>query len=76
MAQRISIGFQASPPLALRVTDEELERLNGALGGEGWHQIEAEDGTVRLNLAHVLWVRTERDEHRVGFGAAAGGGGG
>ena len=24
MAQRISIGFQASPPLGLRVSDEEL----------------------------------------------------
>jgi hypothetical protein len=71
MAQRISIGFQASAPLALRVTDEELGRLNDALGGDGWHQIEAEDGVVRLNLQHVLWVRTEREEHRVGFGAAA-----
>jgi hypothetical protein len=73
MAQRISIGFQASPPLALRVTDEELDRLNEALGGEGWHQITAEDGSVRLNLAHVLWVRTESDEHRVGFGIASSG---
>jgi hypothetical protein len=68
MAQRISIGFQASPPLGLRVADEELQRLNDALGGEGWHEITAEDGTVRLNLAHVLWVRTENEEHRVGFG--------
>jgi len=68
MAQRISIGFQASPPLALRVSDDELGRLNDALGGEGWHEITAEDGTVKLNLAHVLWVRTESDEHRVGFG--------
>jgi hypothetical protein len=68
MAQRISIGFQASPPLGLRVSDEELRSLEDALGGEGWHQITAEDGTVRLNLAHVLWVRTESDQHRVGFG--------
>jgi hypothetical protein len=68
MAQRISIGFQASPPLALRVSDEELKRLNDALGGEGWHDVAAEDGSVRLNLAHVLWLRTELDEHRVGFG--------
>jgi len=68
MAQRISIGFQASPPLALRVSDEELRKLNEALGGEGWHEIAAEDGSVRMNLAHVLWVRTESDEHRVGFG--------
>jgi hypothetical protein len=71
MTQRISIGFQASPPLALRVSDAQLESLNAALGGEGWHDIEAEDGSVRLNLAHVLWVRTESDEHRVGFGAVS-----
>ncbi len=69
MAQRISIGFQASPPLPLRVSDEELERLLGALGGEGWHELRGEDGNVRLSLQHVLWVRTERDEQRVGFGA-------
>ena len=40
---------------------------------EGWHEIQAEDGSVRLNLAHVLWVRTESDEHRVGFGIASAG---
>jgi hypothetical protein len=72
MAQRISIGFQASPPLGLRVTDEELQKLNDALGNEGWHEITAEDGSVRLNLAHILWVRTENEEHRVGFGVAGG----
>ena len=66
--QRISIGFQASPPIALRVTQEELDKLNGALGGEGWHDLNGEDGTLRLNLAHVLWVKVDRDDHRVGFG--------
>ena len=71
MAQRISIGFQASPPLALRVSDKELGKLNDALGEKGWHEIQADDGSVRLNLAHVLWVRTENEEHRVGFGIAS-----
>jgi hypothetical protein len=68
MAQRISIGFQASPPLALRVSDAELKKLQTALGGEGWHDVEGEDGAVRLSLQHVLWLRVERDESRVGFG--------
>jgi hypothetical protein len=68
MAKQISIGFQASPPLALRVNDEELQRLQGALGSEGWHDLRGEDGDVRLSLQHVLWVRVEREEHRVGFG--------
>jgi hypothetical protein len=69
--QRISIGFQASPPVALRVTQEELDKLNGALGGEGWHEVEGDDGTLRLSLEHVLWVRVERDEQRVGFGLSS-----
>jgi hypothetical protein len=68
MAQRISIGFQASPPLATRVSDEELERLSTALGTEGWHDVKADDGTIRLNLQFVLWLRVEKDEQRVGFG--------
>ena len=64
----ISIGFQASMPLALRCTQEELDKLLGALGGDGWHDVEGEDGTVRLSLPNVLWVRADREEHRVGFG--------
>ena len=69
-SQRISIGFQASPPIALRVSQDELDKLNGALGGEGWHDVDGEDGTLKLSLQHVLWVRVERDESRVGFGLA------
>jgi hypothetical protein len=68
MAQRISIGFHASPPLALRVTEDELSGLQGALGGEGWHEITGEDGVVKLNLQHVLWLKVDKDEQRVGFG--------
>jgi hypothetical protein len=68
MAQRISIGFQASAPLATRVGDDELSRLQSALGGEGWHELKAEDGDIKLNLATVQWLRVEKDEQRVGFG--------
>jgi hypothetical protein len=71
MAQRISIGFHASPPLAARVSDDELSRLHNALGSQGWHDVEAEDGAIRLNLEHVLWLRVERDEQRVGFGISS-----
>jgi len=70
-AQRISIGFQASPPLALRVADEELGKLHEALGGDGWYELQAEDGTLGMNLAHVLWVKTDREDQRVGFGLSS-----
>ena len=65
---QVSIGFQASPPIAVRVPSDALDGLLGALGGEGWHDLKTSDGSVRLNLEHVLYVRTENDEHRVGFG--------
>jgi hypothetical protein len=68
MAQRISIGFQASPPLSLRVSEEELGKLHEALGGDGWHELSGEDGSVKLSLAHVLWLRVDKDDQRVGFG--------
>jgi hypothetical protein len=68
MAHRISIGFQASPPLAARVSDDQLDALQNALGNEGWHDVESDDGAIRLNLAAVLWLRVEKDEQRVGFG--------
>jgi hypothetical protein len=71
MAQRISIGFHASPPVALRVSDDELLKLQSAVGSEGWHQIDAEDGTVKINLQHVLWLKVDKDPQRVGFGLGA-----
>jgi len=65
---QVSIGFQASPPLAVRVEQSDLDSLLGAVGGEGWHDLKTSDGAVKLNLAHVLWVRTENQERGVGFG--------
>ena len=68
-ARRISIGFQGGQVLALRVIDEQLKALHKMLGEVGWHQLESEEGPVRLDLAQVVYVRSESDELRVGFGA-------
>ena len=67
--RRIGIGFQGGQVLALRVTDEQLRALNKALGTNGWHDIDSEEGPVRLDLSQVVYVRSESDELRVGFGA-------
>jgi hypothetical protein len=71
MAQRISIGIESSPPVGLRVSDEELKSLEKALGGTGWHDIEGEDGTMKLDLSRVTWLKVDKDESRVGFGLGA-----
>jgi hypothetical protein len=66
--QRISIGFHGGQVLAARVAPGELSRLRDALGGDGWHELTAEDGTVALDLARVVYVLVDHEEHRVGFG--------
>lgn len=67
--RRVSIGFQGGQVLALRVGEEQLKALHKALGSSGWHELETEDGPVRLDLAQVVYARVEDDDSRVGFGA-------
>jgi hypothetical protein len=67
-ARRVSVGFQGGQVLALRVSDEQLEALHKSLGTGGWHELQTEDGPVRLDLAQVVYVRSEEDDARVGFG--------
>ena len=55
--------------LALRVSDDQLKGLYKALQDGGWHELETEDGPVRLYLGQVVYVRAEDEDSRVGFGA-------
>ena len=66
--RRISVGFQGGQVLALRVADEPLQKLYDALGADGWHEIESEDGPVRVDLRQVVYVSADSEELRVGFG--------
>ena len=66
--RRISVGFQGGQVLALRVTDGQLEKLYAALGEGGWHEVDAEDGPVRVYLGQVVYVSADSDEAHVGFG--------
>jgi hypothetical protein len=66
--QKISIGFDGGQVLGARVQPAELTKLREALGGDGWHELTAEDGTVALDLKRVLYVLVDHEDHRVGFG--------
>ena len=67
-ARRITVGFQGGQVLALRVGEKSLAKLYDALGGDGWHEIETEDGAVRVELRQVVYVSSDSEEARVGFG--------
>jgi hypothetical protein len=68
--QRVSIGFSSPQMLAVRMEDEALDGLLQALKAGDWHDLTVDGGTIRLNLSEVIYVRTELDEHRVGFGSS------
>ncbi|MGH2877203.1 MAG: hypothetical protein ACRDNJ_17700 [Solirubrobacteraceae bacterium] len=66
--QKISIGFAGGPVVSARVAPAELAKLRDALGGSGWHDVNAEDATVAIDLQRVVYVLVDTEDHRVGFG--------
>jgi hypothetical protein len=66
--RRVTVGFQGGQVLALRLTDAQLKALEAGLGTAGWHEIDSEDGPVRVDLGQIVYVSAESDELRVGFG--------
>jgi len=69
--QRVTIGFTGTQVLGIKLEDADLDALLVALASGGWHDLTVEDGTIRLSLAQVVYVRTNLEEHRVGFGLGA-----
>jgi hypothetical protein len=67
--QRVSIGFLGSQVLSVRIAPDEITRLRGGLGGEGWFDLTTEEGTVALDLTKVAYVLVDHEGSRVGFGS-------
>jgi hypothetical protein len=65
--QQISIGFHGGQVLSLRVVDKQLDALHKALGNAAWHELETEEGPVRLDLGQIVYVRSESSDLHVGF---------
>lgn len=67
--RRAAIGFHGGQVLSLRLPEEQLTSLQQTLrdGRERWHEVEAADGAVLVDLGQVVYLRVESDEHRVGF---------
>ena len=68
--QRVTIGFTGTQVLGVRLEDSDLDGLLEALATGDWYDLTVDDGTIRMNLSQVVYVRTNLDEHRVGFGIA------
>ena len=67
--KRVSIGFKGGQVLPLRLPEDAVSDLQGALGSGGWQDVRHDEGTARVNLDAVVYVQVDSAEPRVGFGA-------
>ena len=67
---RVVLGFQGGGALPLKLTEAQTKSLMDALAKGEWHDIADADGPVKVNLSQVVYVRSEADEAKVGFGLA------
>lgn len=66
--QRVTLGLQFTAPVPIKIDDADLDKLFEALPKGEWYDVKVDDGTLRVNLGQVIYVKTERDEQRIGFG--------
>ena len=65
--QRIEVGFEGGPVVALRIDEKALETLREGLAQGGWQRVPTEDGDVDLHLDRVVFVKTAGGSTKVGF---------
>ena len=67
--RKAAVGFAGGQVLSLRLSESQLNELRVVLrdGKERWHEVEAADGAVLVDVGQVVYLRVESDEHRIGF---------
>jgi hypothetical protein len=66
--KRIEVGFSGGQVVSVRIDDGALAALRKvAERGEGWHDLETEDGTIAVDLAQVVFIRAAGSPHTIGF---------
>lgn len=66
--QRVDIGFTGGQVLVLRLPEGSYDSLRKAIEGDArFFDLDAGDSTVTLDLAQVVYLRVETEDHRVGF---------
>ena len=68
--RRIDIGFQGGQVLPVRVSQDVHDAFRKALsdsGSDRWFELKTQDSDVHIDLAQVVYVRLDTEDHRVGF---------
>jgi hypothetical protein len=65
---KVDIGFTGGQVLALRIEKGVFAELRKAVEGDTrFYDVDTGDSTVTLDLAQVVYLRVETEDHRVGF---------
>ena len=67
---RVDVGFAGGQELSVRLRRQAYDGLIKALEdgkGERWHELKSEDSDIAVDLAQVVYVRLDTEQHRVGF---------
>ena len=65
---KVDIGFTGGQVLALRLEKGVFDELRKAIEGDTrFFDVDAGDSDVTLDLAQVVYLRVDTEDHRVGF---------
>jgi hypothetical protein len=68
-AERVSIGFNGGQVVEVKIDDGKLKDLRKSLEkGEGWLDLDAEEGMVAIDLSKVVFLRSATTAQKIGFG--------
>ena len=68
-AERVSIGFSGGQVVEVRIDNSKLKDLRKAVEkGEGWLDLDAEEGMVAIDLGQVVFIRSATSPQKIGFG--------
>ena len=66
--RRVEVGFFGGQAMTLRLTQKNYDGLRKEVQrGDGWTEVESDDGVVSLNLDAIVFMKLDTGEHRVGF---------
>jgi hypothetical protein len=66
--KKVEVGLGVGQVVSVRLTDDALTGLRKAVErGEGWHDLDTDEGTVAINLATVLFIKVAGAPHTIGF---------
>ena len=66
--KRVEVGFSGGQAIVMRISERAYSELRKAVQDRGgWHELDTADGVVALDLGQVVFVKSDVDEHRIGF---------